>query len=60
MIVRYGLLETIDEGHFYGSVTEGVDAFGRESGDAPAAAGTKTTEAGGARVPEASTPADPV
>ena len=31
-IVRYGLLETIDEGHFYRSVTEGVEAFGREAG----------------------------
>ena len=30
MIMKYGLLETIDEGHFYRSVTEGVDAFGRE------------------------------
>ena len=36
--MRYGLLETIDEGHLYGSVTEGVEAFLREedagSGDA--------------------------
>jgi len=29
-IVRYGLLQTIDEGHLYGSVKEGVEAFGRE------------------------------
>jgi MFS superfamily sulfate permease-like transporter len=32
-IVRYGLLETIDEGHFYPSVTQGVEAFRREVGD---------------------------
>jgi len=31
-IVRYGLLETIDEGHFYRSVDEAVEAFGREVG----------------------------
>jgi high affinity sulfate transporter 1 len=31
-IVRYGLLETIDEGHLYRSVTEGVEAFRRETG----------------------------
>jgi high affinity sulfate transporter 1 len=31
-IVRYGLLETIDQGHLYGSVTEAVEAFGREVG----------------------------
>ena len=31
-IVRYGLLETIDEGHLYGSVKEGVEAFAREAG----------------------------
>jgi hypothetical protein len=30
-IVRYGLLETIDAEHLYGSVTEGVDAFRRET-----------------------------
>jgi MFS superfamily sulfate permease-like transporter len=30
-IVRYGLLETIDEGHLYRSVTEGVEAFRREA-----------------------------
>jgi len=29
-IVRYGLLQTIDAGHLYGSVREGVDAFKRE------------------------------
>jgi high affinity sulfate transporter 1 len=29
-IVRYGLLETIDAGHLYRSVTEGVEAFRRE------------------------------
>ena len=35
-IVRYGLLETIEEGHFYRSVTEAVEAFRREvaQGDA--------------------------
>ena len=32
-IVRYGLLETIDAGNFYRSVTEGVDAFVREADD---------------------------
>jgi MFS superfamily sulfate permease-like transporter len=32
-IVRYGLLETIDQGHLYGSVTEGVEAFQRETRD---------------------------
>lgn len=37
MIVRYGLLETIDEGHFYGSVSEAVAAFGRETGGRDAA-----------------------
>ena len=31
-IVRYGLLETIDEGHLYASVDEAVDAFHREVG----------------------------
>ncbi len=30
-IVRYGLLETVDEGHFYRSVTEAVEAFRREA-----------------------------
>jgi high affinity sulfate transporter 1 len=38
-IVRYGLLETIDQEHLYGSVTEAVEAFEREVGrdetDAP-------------------------
>jgi high affinity sulfate transporter 1 len=29
-IVRFGLLETIDQGHLYASVTEGVEAFRRE------------------------------
>jgi MFS superfamily sulfate permease-like transporter len=29
--VRYGLLETIDEGHLYGSVNEAVAAFGHET-----------------------------
>jgi high affinity sulfate transporter 1 len=29
-IVRYGLLQTIDAGHLYGSVREGVEAFRRE------------------------------
>ena len=31
-IVRYGLLETIDEGRFYRSVPEAVEALGREVG----------------------------
>ena len=31
-IVRYGLLETIDEGHLYASVDEAVAAFHREVG----------------------------
>jgi MFS superfamily sulfate permease-like transporter len=31
-IVRYGLLETIDRGHLYGSVTEAVEAYRREVG----------------------------
>ena len=30
-IVRYGLLETIDQGHLYRSVTEAVEAFRRET-----------------------------
>ncbi len=34
-IGRYGLLEVIEEGHFYRSVTEGVEAYRRETrGDA--------------------------
>jgi high affinity sulfate transporter 1 len=60
MIIKYGLLETIDEGHFYGSVTEGVDAFGREEGGDPAAAGIKNSDAGGAPISGASTPGDPI
>jgi high affinity sulfate transporter 1 len=32
VIVKYGLLETIDQGHFYRSVTEAVEAFQREVG----------------------------
>ena len=32
-IVRFGLLETIDQGHLYASVTEGVEAFLREGQD---------------------------
>jgi anti-anti-sigma regulatory factor len=31
-IVRYGLLETIEEGHFYRSVEEAVEALQREAG----------------------------
>ena len=31
-IVRYGLLETIDAGHFYRSVEEAVEAHRRELG----------------------------
>lgn len=31
-IVRYGLLVAIDEGHLYGSVKDGVEAFLRETG----------------------------
>ena len=31
-IGRYGLLEIIEEGHFYRSVTEGVEAYRRETG----------------------------
>jgi high affinity sulfate transporter 1 len=31
-IVRYGLLETIDQGHLYESIHEAVDAFEREAG----------------------------
>jgi len=42
-IVRYGLLETIDEGHLYASVHEGVDAYlaeyGGEDPDTVAASG---------------------
>jgi high affinity sulfate transporter 1 len=34
-IVRYGLLETIDQGHLYPSVTEAVKAFERERREAP-------------------------
>jgi MFS superfamily sulfate permease-like transporter len=36
-IVRYGLLETIDQGHLYPSVTEGVKGFRRETGADPSA-----------------------
>ena len=32
-IGRYGLLEVIEEGHFYRSVTEGVAGYRRETGD---------------------------
>ncbi len=32
-IVKYGLLETIDQGHLYRSVTEAVEAFRREDGE---------------------------
>jgi MFS superfamily sulfate permease-like transporter len=45
-IVKYGLLETIDQGHFYRSVTEGVEAFRQwtprhtVSGGAPVASAT--------------------
>jgi MFS superfamily sulfate permease-like transporter len=54
-IVRYGLLQTIDEGHLYGSVKEGVEAFGREGGDAstplaptaPGSAGVEGRQDGG-------------
>ena len=42
-IVRYELLQTIDEGHLYGSVKEGVEAFRREAGGGEAGGG----EAGG-------------
>lgn len=31
-IVKYGLLETIEEGHFYRSVSEGAEALRREMG----------------------------
>jgi MFS superfamily sulfate permease-like transporter len=31
-IVRYGLLQTIDAGHLFGSVKEGVEAYAREVG----------------------------
>ena len=32
MIERYGLLETIEEGHFYHSVTEAADALRSDMG----------------------------
>ena len=35
VIVRYGLLETIDRGHLYRSVTEAVEAFEREVAAGP-------------------------
>ena len=35
MIGRYGLLEVIEEGHFYGSVTEAVEAYRREVESGP-------------------------
>jgi high affinity sulfate transporter 1 len=38
-IVRYGLLQTIDAGHLYGSVKEGVEAYGREVDGREAAPG---------------------
>ena len=31
-VVGYGLLETIDQGHLYGSVSEAVEAFRAETG----------------------------
>jgi len=40
VIVKYGLLETIDEGHFYRSVTEAVEAFEREVSGLEASAHT--------------------
>jgi MFS superfamily sulfate permease-like transporter len=54
-IVRYGLLLTIDEGHLYSSVKEGVEAFRREAGGAepdgreaaPGAPATRQTTAEG-------------
>jgi MFS superfamily sulfate permease-like transporter len=39
MIMRYGLLETIEEGHFYHSVSAAVGAFEREAADREAAGG---------------------
>ncbi len=38
-IERYGLLETVDAGHFYRSVSEGVEAFRGEASDVAGASG---------------------
>ena len=35
MIGRYGLTEVIEEGHFFDSVTEAVEAYRREVGQGP-------------------------
>jgi high affinity sulfate transporter 1 len=45
MIARYGLLDVIEQGHFYGSVTEGVKAFRRETGDPEADGREKALDA---------------
>ena len=44
-IVRYGLLQTIDEGHLYGSVKDGVEAFRRETDAGNAAPGDPSSRA---------------
>ena len=46
-ILRYGLLETIDQGHLYPSVTEAVKAFRREHGDIAAGDTAGSTTVGG-------------
>ena len=48
-IVRYGLLETIDQGHLYRSVDEAVEAFRREGGPAGESGGGESGE--GATMP---------
>ena len=44
-ITRYGLLQTIDAGHLYGSVKEGVEAYGREVDGREAAPGDPDSRA---------------
>ncbi len=55
VIVRYGLLQTIDAGHLYRSVTEGVEAFEREVGGVagPPAPGTNPVASGSTSTPPA-------
>jgi len=54
VIVKYGLLETIDRRHFYRSVTEGVEAY-RRGTDTDGRSDGADVRSGG--VPDAGTPA---
>jgi hypothetical protein len=46
-IVRYGLLETIDQEHFYRTIDEGVQAFLRETGSSVTRMGQTGMSSGG-------------